>query len=390
MPVKILVVDDDAQIRNICTRVLRQVGYEVYAAVSGEQGVQLLAENWDVVLTDLSMPGRVDGIEMLRRTRAQGAADVLIMTATPELDTAIKAIREGAYDYLVKPVTQDTLLMAVKRCVQKRELSQELRREKMIRAELDRAYQELTQMGKVKETFGQFVTPEVVQFILSGPQDIWKKGERKVVTILFADVRRFTSFAENVPPEQVVEALNEIFRCVTEAVRSEGGILNKFIGDGMLALFGAPLSKGNHEISAARAAIRAQKAVDEIAESRKRRGLEPLRIGIGVNTGEVVAGCLGTEMRAEYSVIGHAVNLAARLESESAPGQILLGPETVARLSENFKFGLRDPLLLPGIAKPVIATELLAEDKPLEVDHQTESDASIERKLNKSGCDLEK
>ena len=356
---KALVVDDEPAIRDICSRFLEKEGWEVSVAASGDEAAKRLGEGWDVILSDLSMPGSVDGNELVRRARAAGSADVILMTAFPELSSAIQAMRDGAYDYLIKPFTNETLLLAVRRCAEKRRLHQELTREKILRAELDKAYFELAQMEKVKETFGQFATPEIAKLVLAHPSDFWKRGERKEVSILFSDVRSFTPFAAQVPPEEVVWALNDIFARVIAAVQKEGGIVNKFIGDGMMALFGAPVPAPDHAEAAARAALRARDAIEELAEARRKLDLQPLRIGLGVNSGEVVAGCLGTRDRAEYSVIGNAVNLAARLEESAGPGQILIGPETVKLIGSRFETRSLGPRTFAGIEKPVVVAELL-------------------------------
>lgn len=361
---KILVVDDEAPIRGLCSQALEQAGYSVSTAATGEEAVQRLQEDWDIMLTDLTMPGRVDGNEVVRRARAAGRADVILMTGYPALDTAVQAIKNGAFDYLIKPFSLDTLLLAVKRCVQKRELSRELAREKALRDELDLAYSRLEQVEKVREAFGQFVTPEVAAYVLAHPQDFLKRGERKVVTVLFADVRSFTPFSARVLPEEVVSALNDISALVIDAIQREGGILNKFIGDGLMALFGAPVPNKDHACAAARAALRARDAVESLAESRRKLGQDPLRIGIGLNTGEVIAGCVGTKERAEYSVIGHAVNLAARLEKTAAPGQILLGPETGRLLHGTFELSGTITLKLPGFSQPAPVAELIGEKRP--------------------------
>lgn len=361
---KILVVDDEAPIRDICSQVLRNAGYEVQTVASGEDALALLEKAWDIVLTDFAMPGRVDGGELMWRVRAAGDADVILMTGYPTLDMAVEAVKGGAYDFLIKPFSIHTLLLAVKRCVNKRELSEELAHVKILREELDQAYTKLEQTEEVRETFGQFVTPEVAQLVLAHPQDFWKRGERKVVTVLFADVRSFTPFSARVQPEEVVSALNDIFVLVLDAIQREGGILNKFLGDGLMALFGAPVPNDDHARAAARAALRARDAVEALSESRRRLGLDPLRIGIGLNTGEVVAGCIGTKERTEYSVIGHAVNLGARLEEIAAPGQILLGPAISSVLRETFELSGTVTLKMAGIPEPVPVTELIGEKRP--------------------------
>lgn len=358
---KILVVDDEASIRDICSQALSGAGYEVRTAASGEEALPLLAQGWDIVLTDFSMPGRVDGSELMWRARSAGDADVILITGYPTLDTAVEALRGGAFDYLIKPFSVDTLLMAVKRCANKRELSEELAREKILREELDQAYTKLERIELARETFGQFVTPEVAEFVLAHPDDFWKRGERKVVTVLFADVRSFTPFSARVQPEEVVSALNEILALVIDAIQQEGGILNKFIGDGLMALFGVPVPNADHAQAAARAALRARNAVEALAESRRKLGREPLRIGIGLNSGEVVAGCIGTKERTEYSVIGHVVNLCARLEEMAAPGQILLGPGISSFLREAFDLSGTITLKIAGMTEPVPVTELIRE-----------------------------
>jgi len=309
---KILAVDDEVQILDICRRTLGRAGYEVSTSHSASAAVERLREGWDIILSDLTMPGPLNGIDLVRKARSLGNTDVILMTGFPELNSAIEALREGAYDYLIKPFSLDVLQMTVRRCADKRNLSVELSREKALRVQLEEAHRQLTQMGKVKETFGQFATPEVAQFVLSHPGDYWKSGEQRSATVLFADVRRFTSFAQSAPPHETVQVLNRIFACVIEAVQEAGGILNKFLGDGMLALFGVPVLRDDHAVAAAKAALKARAAVEALTMDAPSRKGGSLRIGIGINTGEMVAGCIGTQERTEYSVIGHAVNVGAR------------------------------------------------------------------------------
>ncbi|HEX4046362.1 MAG TPA: adenylate/guanylate cyclase domain-containing protein [Elusimicrobiota bacterium] len=356
---KILVVDDEAPIRNICERILRGSGHLVSTAAAGGEAVERIREDWDVVITDVTMPGSVNGLEVLRRAKTAGSADVLMMTGYPELDVAIQALKLGAYDFILKPFSPETLEASVRRCADKRALSVELARERDLREELGRAYSELTRMRIVEKTFGLFVTPEVANYALSLPEDK-SRGARRRVTVFFSDVRKFTSFAENASPEAAVDTLNSIFACVVSAIQKEGGIINKFMGDGILALFGAPLDLDGHEQAAARAALGAVAAVERLALSRRSQGRRPLHIGIAINTGEVVAGCLGTRTRTEYSVIGHAVNLAARLNALAEPGQILLGPETAKAMSGRLRCRELEPVSLAGVSEPVYPWELLA------------------------------
>ena len=349
---RLLVVEDDASVRRAVVRMLEAAGHEVTAAGSGDEALTMLGVAFDLVLTDLRLPGGADGNEVVRRFRSAGSADVIIMTAFPQLDTAVQGLRDGAYDYLVKPVGEDQLRAVVGRCLEKRRLSAELAREKSLRAELQRAYAQLAELNRVRDIFGQFATPEVAGEVMTHPEDFWTRGERRRVTVMFADVRDFTVFAASVPPEEATLSLNEVFTVLQEAVRAEGGILNKFLGDGAMALFGAPVPLDAHEAAAVRAALRAQEGFRALAERRRAQGRSALGVGIGINTGEVMAGCLGSKERTEYSVIGSPINLAARLEKAAEAGQTLVGPETAAALAGAFELRDLGPRAFHGMAEP--------------------------------------
>lgn len=356
---KILIVDDDARVRRICSRFLSATGHAIAEATAGEEAAGRLGEQFDIVLTDLEMPGSVDGNELTRRVRAASSSDVIIMTGNPELKTAVQALRDGAYDYLIKPFSEDILQHAIRRCLDKRSLSKELVQEKSLRAELHRAYTELSTLGRMRDTFGQFVTPEVARFVLANPSSISDQGEQRTLTVLFADVRSFTPFAAKVSAREAVSALNQIFACVIKAIQSEGGILNKFIGDGMMALFGTPAPLENHATAAAKAAMAAMHSIESLSRSREEKGLIPLRVGMGINTGTMIAGCLGTAERMEYTVIGDSVNLAARLEAIAEPGQILVGPETAKLLACAFDLKDLGLVALKGLPNPIRVGEII-------------------------------
>lgn len=357
MPAKILVVEDDPGVRKAVTRMLAASGYDVSSAESGEEAVGRVDDAFDVVVTDLKLPGAIDGNEVTRRFRVSGMTDVIIMTAFPQLETSIRALRDGAYDYLVKPVSEDFLRAVVERCLERRRLSEDLAREKALRSELHRAYFELAELTRVREIFGQFATPEVAKVVMRNPEDFWTRGEKRKVTVLFADIRNFTAYSASVPPEQTTAAVNAVFSILQDAVHRAGGILNKFLGDGAMALFGAPIPLQNHEAAAIRAALSIQREMGVLAKKRAATGLRPLNLGIGINTGDVIAGCLGTKERTEYSVIGSPINLAARFEKAAEPGQVLLGPQTAAAVRADFELkdlGAREFHGLPG-SVPVFA-----------------------------------
>jgi class 3 adenylate cyclase/FixJ family two-component response regulator len=355
---KILVVDDEVHIQELCQRLLVGEGHDVQTLSTAAQAVGRLNEAWDVILTDVTMPS---GIDLVREARARGDADVIVMTAYPEINVVIGALREGAYDFLIKPYNRETLFRTISRCVEKRKLSVQLARERSLRQELETAYAELVKLKKINDTFGHFVSPPVVKYLAEHPHLYRDRaGERVVATLMFLDVRRFTPYAVSTSPERAFETLNRIFEGVVEAINAEGGVLNKFMGDGALALFGAPVPLKDHAAAAARAAVRARAHVERLAEERRAEGLEGLRIGIGLNTALVAAGTLGGAERMEYTVIGTGVNLAARLEEIARPGQILLGPDTVKALGPGFVTRPLSPQALAGFPDHVEVAELVS------------------------------
>lgn len=380
---RILIVDDSAANRDILRRNLLEEGTGVLEAEDGIKALEILKTSKpDAIVSDILMP-EMDGYSLCRSVRADpGLKDIpfIIYTSTyisPEDETL--AGRCGADKYMQKPAPFTDLFAVIRtlvadKAVRKpagpaapseetvlKQYSQVLvRKLEEKNLELQKRSEALLRMGTLRDTFGYFATPEVANFALSHPLDYWKRCERIVLTVLFADIRGFTPFMEASRPEEAIAALTGIFEYVDEAVRLEGGILNKFMGDGILAIFGAPLANRDHAASAARAALRMRNSARIPDGARNLAGLKPLRLGIGINTGEVVAGCIGTKARTEYTVIGHTVNLGARIEQLAAPGQILLGPATAEALGENFRLKSRGSTGLHGVARPVELWELEA------------------------------
>ena len=218
-------------------------------------------------------------------------------------------------------------------------------------------------LATMRLMFGKFTTPEVASVVLAHPKDFWTQGQRTTVTTLFADVRGFTTFAARVSPEEAVATLNGIFAILCDVVRSERGIVNRFLGDGMLAIFGAPYPLEDHASAAARAALKARSAIMRLADERRALGCDALQIGLGLNTGSVIAGCVGTSERAEYTVVGHSVNVASRLVSIAEPDRILVGAGTAALLDRSMEVRERGLVDLKGIGLSTVY-ELMGSSGP--------------------------
>jgi adenylate cyclase len=173
----------------------------------------------------------------------------------------------------------------------------------------------LRERDKLRTTFGKYMTQTVMEHLLAGKVQLG--GEVLEVTILFTDIRSFTTISEKMDPQQLVGLLNEYFTEMVGIVMQEDGVVDKYIGDAIMAVFGAPVPKPNDAVNAVRAAVRMRQALEHLNVRLGARGIQPLRTGIGIHTGEVVAGNIGSEKRMEYTVIGDSVNLASRLESST-------------------------------------------------------------------------
>jgi len=206
----------------------------------------------------------------------------------------------------------------------------------------------LREKDAIKRAFTRYVAREVVTEILKDPDKIVLTGERRDVTVLFCDVRGFTSISERVPPEEVVAMLNAFYTLMIDTTFKFDGTLDKFLGDGVMAVFGAPIYHGDHSLRAVRTALAMQAGMRELSARRVVEGKAPLTIGIGINAGDAVAGSVGTEARMEYTVVGDSVNLAARLESAAKPGQILIAGATYARVRDAVQARALGPMKVKG------------------------------------------
>ena len=192
--------------------------------------------------------------------------------------------------------------------------------------------EELWKKLLIQKSFGRYVSPEILDMILSQPEDSWLKGTRSEATILFTDIRGFTAFSETREPEKIVEDLNEYFSIATELILEHGGYVDKFVGDAVLGVFGVPIYYADHAERAVKAAVAMQKRFQERVSDNGNPLLS--RTGIGINTGVVVSGNLGSQVKMEYTVIGDSVNVASRINSLAGPGEIMIS-RSIYELTKN-------------------------------------------------------
>jgi adenylate cyclase len=217
----------------------------------------------------------------------------------------------------------------------------------------------LEERERIKDTFGRFVSHEVAEAVLSG--DVPLEGERRDVTILFQDIRGFTGLSETLDPAATLKFLNRFFTEVVAAVEGEGGVVKQFIGDGVMALFGAPQTYPDHAERAVRAARGIVKRLDGLNAEFGREAKAPVEIGVGIDSGEVVAGLIGPDNRVEYGVVGEPVNLASRVESltRELRATVLVSRRIADRLGPEFVRGRTSALQVKGKRDPVEVVEIL-------------------------------
>ena len=306
-PGHLLVVDDNKVNRLLLSRSLEQQGHSVETAENGRQALEMLRSRpFDLVLLDIQMP-EIDGYEVLSQLTSDlhlRDIAVIMTSALDELDSVVKCIEMGAEDYLTKPVNPVLLRARIGASLEKKRLRDQQR-----------------------ELIRKFATAEVADDLETSGFSLG--GKYVEATAMFSDIRSFTTIAEAQSPAETIELLNTYYTLMFEAISGHGGIVNQMVGDGLMAIFGAPFAQEGHCEMAVRAALEMIEMIDLYNYERETEGKLKIRIGIGVASGQVIAGYTGTVHRATYTCVGDTVNLAARLESHTkVVGEPILIDET--------------------------------------------------------------
>jgi adenylate cyclase len=222
-----------------------------------------------------------------------------------------------------------------------------------IAVENARAHERLAREEVARANYGRFLPEYVVKQMLENPESFKLGGVNQIITVLFADIRGFTRISEHANPETVVQLLNKYFSAMTDIIFAHGGTLDKYLGDGLMALFGAPTATPQDATNAVNAAVAMQRRVIGINEELRAEGFNEIGIGIGLHTGEATVGYIGSERRSEYTAIGDTVNTASRLESNSKAGQILVSDATGRAAVSRYPLKQHDPIYVKNRAQPV-------------------------------------
>ena len=216
-----------------------------------------------------------------------------------------------------------------------------------------RAHERLAKEEVARVNYGRFLPEYVVKQILENPDSFKLGGVLQTITVLFADIRGFTRISEHASPEKIVQLLNRYFSAMTDIIFAHGGTLDKYLGDGLMALFGAPTVTPKDANNALSAAVAMQRRMIGINVELIEEGFPEIGIGIGLHTGEVTVGYIGSERRSEYTAIGDPVNTASRLESNAKAGQILVSEVTAKAAHSRYQLTARDPISVKNREQPV-------------------------------------
>lgn len=340
---KILAVDDNKDNVQMIADIVKMLGHEVERAYDGPQALSAVeAAPPDLILLDVNMPG-MTGFEVVERLKADertARIPVILLTALSQVEQRVKGLGLGADDYLTKPFSP-------------RELAARI--QTRLRAKADRDDLVETQ-ELIRATFQRYVSPTVVSQMLDNPSAVELGGHLQDVTVFFADIEDFTTLAEYIEPAELLSVLNQYHELVVEIVLSNGGTIDKFIGDAVMALYNTPLPQEDHPLRAVKTATEILAALPGFHE-----GLPEafrLKINFGVHSGPAIVGNVGSPEIMDFTAVGDTVNVAARLQSLSENGQILISEATQMQLGDRFRFQYIGPVPVKGRQRPVLVYEI--------------------------------
>ena len=353
-PARLLVVDDTAVNVKLLADLLGAKGFAVVTASAGPEALEKVEkERPDLVLLDVMMPG-MSGYEVCKKLRenpATATLPVVMVTALDPGQERVKGIEAGADDFLTKPINQQELLARVKSLLRIKALHDELAEwNRTLELRVQEQVAQLERLGRLK----RFFSPQLAEMIVSGDAEDPLKSHRREVTVVFLDLRGFTSFAETSEPEEVMGVLREYHAEMGRLILEHDGTLERFTGDGMMIFFNDPVQVPDASQRALRMAVAMRERVDELLVKWRKRGYD-LDFGIGIAQGYATIGAIGFEGRMDYGAIGTVTNLSARLCGEAKPRQILIAQRVFGAVEELVEVEELGGLTLKGFSKPVPA-----------------------------------
>jgi len=336
---RILVVDDDKDILVLVSSILEPAGYQVATVSESANAYEIIIKFApDLIILDILMPS-LDGealLKLLKESELTRHISIMFLSAVSGPERISQILSRGAEDYLTKPIHPEILL-----------------------AKVEKNLERIRHNKTVHEIVARYLGPDVAKMVMLEPGQVKVRGARKPIVCLFADIRGFSFIAETMEPESVVAMLNSILAILTDSILSLGGTIDKFIGDGVMAFWGAPLPAENMELLGVETALLMLERIRAFNQEKRFPGGLEIRLGIGISQGNAVVGNVGSEQRTDYTVIGSCINVAARLEKMAKPEQILITQEVYDRVQEKHSCQEIGEYTLKGSQSPVKVYEVI-------------------------------
>lgn len=352
----ILYVDDEQQ-NLVSFKAAFRREYKILTAPGGPDALEMLKQQQvQLIISDQRMP-EMTGVQFLERVLPMYPDAIrMVLTGFSDVEAIVDAINKGkVFRYINKPWDENELRMTIENA---RTLYQLQLKNKGLLEELQTRVQE---QEKVLKLFMRYVPEQVVQKALSSTETSILEGEVRHITVLFCDIRGFTSMSEEMQPKEVVSFLNSYYSIMSRVVKRHNGVVNQFVGDEVFAVFGAPVAYQNNEENAVFCALEMMEKLEELNSLYREQLVRPIEAGIGINAGEVVAGNLGSEEKIEYSVTGDTVNTGKRIEmlTKDCPNSILVSDTVYPKIASLFELKPWEPVAVKGKKEKIQVYEVL-------------------------------
>jgi adenylate cyclase len=336
---KVLVAEDNRDSRELVSDILLSLGYIPILAANGRIALEkAMADPPDLAILDINMP-EVDGFEVcaaIKRNPATAKIPVIMLTAQTDVESRVTGLGLGADDYLPKPFHPRELIARIETRLRAKEETDTLRQ----------------QREQIRQTFERFVAHEIVEQLLQDPTRVQLGGAVATVTVFFADLEGFTTLGERADPARLIEILNAYLMLLVQHIKANGGTIDKFLGDGVMALYNTPLPQPDHALRAVRTALHIRDALPAFHQQLDSHF--HMGVNFGIHSGQAIVGNVGTPDLMDFTAVGDTVNLASRLQELSENSQIMVSEDTY-NLVQDYVIAQRSgPRTVRGREEPVI------------------------------------
>ncbi|NDJ78326.1 MAG: response regulator [Chloroflexi bacterium] len=336
---KVLVAEDNHDSRQLVRDILISLGHSAVLAENGKVALEKIDEDLpDLVILDVNMP-EMDGFqvcEAIKTNPATAKVPVIMLTAQPDVDSRVTGLGLGADDYLPKPFHPRELMARIQARLRAKEETDSLREQREV----------------LRRTFERFVAPEIVVRLLEDPTLVELGGAETMVTVMFADLEGFSDAAAVTAPGPMLEIVNRYHALLVEHIKANGGTIDKFMGDGIMALYNTPLPQPDHALRAIRTALSVHEALQEFHQQFE--PLYRLEVNFGINSGMAIVGNVGTAEIMDFTALGDTVNLAQRLQSLSDHSEVTVSEDTYQLVADAVRVKKMKPRAVRGRDEPIV------------------------------------